>query len=870
MKVTIQSLERKIIKLSRGFNFILICLLMTSCSQLKKPLLHVPSPDWRDQIVYFVMIDRFDDGDKNNNDQGYELYNPLNIDFYSGGDIQGITRRIDYIKNLGATAVWLTPPVANLWYSPHTKSTGYHGYWARDFKSVDERFGTLDSYKLLSENLHENGMYLIQDIVANHVGNYFYYDGEYNPENTSENFKIVEGNLPGLAPTQFPFNKIDRNNQEHYESSIYHWTPEINDFYDPVQEFTYQLSELSDLNTSNPVVRKTLKQSLGYWIEEVGVDAFRLDTAKYLDPEFLGDLLHSEKGLLATAASTGRNHFPVFGELFETSLPYSDTAEKKFLKFQGTDDKPILNGLIGFPLYKSIEEVFRSGQPTRQISYRLKKQMELYRNPYMVLNFLDNHDVKRFHIKGNTQAFQQALAFIMTIPGIPVIYQGDEQGLFESREAMFAGGYHAEKDKFNQNSDLYLHIKNLSKIRKTNKALTRGTIEILADNDLFPGILAFKRTYQGESVIVLFNTAENKILASNIPLDLNVGQSLSMLFAENITNVPRPDKDGNISISMNARSTLILGVNNTNEIVRNSKPAISINIDNMKEGEILTEDRLITGTSSLINSQLLFVEDDNLQIARKINTDNIGNWSEKIKVENYGKYRKSIELHDPKTKVSSQKIHYQTHRLNPDISIKLEDAIGDDVGPSGDYIKPLEKTYDSQMDIVGVAVAAGGKILELSIKMKELRTDWIAANGFDHVSFSIFFDTPDKDGLDELPLLLSKTPPNFSWTYSHHLFGWGNTLYSAEGADETHRGKPISTSPKIKVEIDNKTITITYNADQFNMDSWQGSKIYISTWGSDGEGHNRDIQQLPSRWSFASKTKHAPYILDDITPIYIN
>jgi glycosidase len=341
------------------------------------------------------MTDRFNDGDLSNNDHGFNLYKPEDTRFYSGGDLQGVIDKIDYIKQLGATALWITPPNANMWYSARNGVTGYHGYWSRNFETVDEKFGDLETYKELSHLLHSNDMYLIQDIVANHVGSYFHYkDNNFDPKDTSKNFELIKGNIPDALHEQPLFTKVNRQLESDAKANIYHWTPEISDHFDIEQEYTYQTAGLNDLNTSNVVVRKQLKESFGYWIKEVGVDAYRLDTAKYLDPPFIENFLHDTDGLLATAESTGRNHFPVFGELFETSLPYSDTAEQGFLKYQGTDETPGINGLIGFPLYKSIEEVFRSGRPTKQISYRIQKQMELYKDPYTVFNFIDNHDVK--------------------------------------------------------------------------------------------------------------------------------------------------------------------------------------------------------------------------------------------------------------------------------------------------------------------------------------------------------------------------------------------------------------------------------------------------------------------------------------------
>lgn len=109
--------------------------------------LQVPSPDWRDQVIYFVLTDRFADGDPANNDQGVGEYNPAKSSHYSGGDLKGIQQQLDYIQGLGATALWLTPPVANQWWSEKAQYAGYHGYWATDFANIDAHYGTLADYQ---------------------------------------------------------------------------------------------------------------------------------------------------------------------------------------------------------------------------------------------------------------------------------------------------------------------------------------------------------------------------------------------------------------------------------------------------------------------------------------------------------------------------------------------------------------------------------------------------------------------------------------------------------------------------------------------------------------------------------------------------
>ncbi|WP_259459694.1 alpha-amylase family glycosyl hydrolase, partial [Mesotoga sp. HF07.pep.5.2.highcov] len=134
---------------------------------------------WEDQVVYFLMIDRFSNGDPSNDDMGLGEAGSDNSR-YNGGDLKGIIDKLDYIKGLGATAIWITPPVANQWWNPWVNYGGYHGYWARDFKRIDEHFGDIALYKELVEKAHEKGLLVIQDIVPNHVGDYFrFVDGEF-------------------------------------------------------------------------------------------------------------------------------------------------------------------------------------------------------------------------------------------------------------------------------------------------------------------------------------------------------------------------------------------------------------------------------------------------------------------------------------------------------------------------------------------------------------------------------------------------------------------------------------------------------------------------------------------------------------------
>ncbi len=249
-----------------------------------------PSPNWEDQIIYFVMIDRFANGDTSNDvltDSGIE--SGIVNSKYNGGDIQGLIDQLDYIKELGATAIWVTPPVANQWWDGSVNYGGYHGYWARDFKKVEEHFGDVELYKKFVEEAHKRGMYVIQDIVANHTGNFLIYkNGRYFLNNQS---------VPTNKPDQYPFNMNDYNDPEQRKLNVYHWPSEIKN----PNQYNTEFSQLDDLNTENPLVIEALKDSYTFWIEEADIDGFRIDTAIYVPNEFWEEFLNGENGIYEIA-----------------------------------------------------------------------------------------------------------------------------------------------------------------------------------------------------------------------------------------------------------------------------------------------------------------------------------------------------------------------------------------------------------------------------------------------------------------------------------------------------------------------------------------------------------------------------------------
>ena len=641
-----------------------LALSLVACSSPKKsapPQLHVPSPAWEDQIVYFVMTDRFANGDRTNDDQKAGELDPANGDKYSGGDLQGIIDKLDYIQGLGATAIWITPPVANMWWDPLQQSGGYHGYWARDLTKVDEHLGTLETYKALSLALHARGMYLIQDVVPNHMGNFFTYSPSYDPLDVTKNFVRNTAAVPTAAPTQPPFDQVDATNAAHRAAAVYHWTPAISDYNDPNQEVNWQISDLDDLDTENPAVRTALRQSYGYWIKEVGVDAFRVDTAKFVPHAFWNDFFHSTDatapGILGVARSTGRADFLAFGEVYEIPDPMTDARELKVASYLGTPAAPELPSVLAFPLYGEIGRVFAAGQPTSYLTYRLGKLMDpaLYPNPHVIPTFIDNHDVRRFlSISSPTgEDLLQALAFIFTVPGIPVVYYGTEQAFTETRQAMFAGGYKNAADRFETTTALYQRIRRLADLRKGSAALRRGGLDVLYDTAAGAGPLAYRRTLAGETVLVLFNTSKQRALVSALPSSLAPGSVLEVLHAEQNPPAPLIGAAGELTMVLPPQSLVI--ARPTGQVTSPPPPGATITVTTPIEGLEFTGDVPVTGTVTPATTSLQLVLDGNLARATNITVAPDGSWSATLPISSFpvGTKPHDVAFYAPAANVST-------------------------------------------------------------------------------------------------------------------------------------------------------------------------------------------------------------------------
>lgn len=831
----------------------------------------VKSPDWRDQVIYFVLTDRFADGDPSNNDQGAGEYNPKLPSHYSGGDLAGIQSKLEYIQGLGASALWLTPPVANQWWSQKIQYAGYHGYWATDFKAVDAHYGTLASYQALSKALHQRNMYLIQDIVLNHTGNFFGYDGDYDAKNTEKNFVLYESsNSKQPAPSQYPFSLINRQDPKAAAENIYHWTPPIVDASVPGQEFSYQLGGLSDINTSNTKVRAAFKDSYRFWLEQVGVDAFRVDTAKYVEHDFWHDFLHSEDGIFAKARSLGKDNFLVFGEVFEASKPFSADGEQKLKAFLGSKERPELNSVIAFPLYFELNQVLAEGAPPAQLGYRLEQHTQLFANPHLLPTFLNNHDTKRFLASGSVDAFVQGYATLFTIPGIPVIYQGDEQLFTESRQAMFKGGFGSEQDYFSSKTPMYQTIAQLAQLRRAHPLFSRGEFKVLFAQNEGPGVLVYQMQYEGETAVVILNTADSPRMLANVAI--GKGQWQPLWQYQTKLGQLEADLNGQITAELPARAVLVMAKTNmavSGGAKTNVASQLSWQMASLPT-PMVSKDFVLQGKVSAANTELVLIRNGDYSANIRTKSDSNGNFQLPVAVRDLGDNSLQLAVYAPAFlsagNAVSPSIQLQTRVVQAEFVANVEDARGDDKGPTGRYIAPSQPHSQRQKDLLAVSAKAAGANLELEIKMAQVSQFWGPANGFDNVHFAIFFDLP-AGGLSasaqQLPGLAARMPNAQSWQLGHFLFGWGNSVFTARGATAEQAPAKLGAAPTIKVDAKAGVIRIRYDGHALGVNSWRDASIYLSTWDKTGEGALRSIAEQPSPWNFGGGTADSPKVLDD-------
>ena len=848
----------------------------TERGKLGEPVLHVESPQWRDQVLYFVMTDRFADGDPANNDQHAGEFDPADATKYNGGDLRGIAAHLDYIRGLGATGVWVTPPVLNRWWDPRAHHGGYHGYWAKDFSRVDPHLGTLADYQALSRKLHGEGMVLVQDIVLNHVADYFRYEGGWDPANPDKGFQREKDSAGDRGPTQAPFDHNDADDRSERAEAIYHWTPDVRDFRDPAQVLNFQMSGLDDLNSENPVVRRALRRSYGQWIREAGVDAFRIDTAFYVPRDALADFLYAEDteapGVMFAAADTGRGFFHVFGEGFAIDKAFEESqAQRIETLMQGEGGRPLLPGALNFPLYGSLAEVFARGAPSAVLGHRIASMMRVHERPELMPSFLDNHDVDRFLAGGSEAGLRQGLLLLFTLPGIPTIYYGTEQGLRGQRASMFAtGSGSGGVDHFDTQAPTYQLIAALAALRREHRVLSRGRPTVLADNPAGPGVLAYRMSAGDESVLVLFNSADTPMLLDNLELDLPAGTRLRKLFALDAAAADAVvGANGRLSLELPARGGRVYAL-----------PAAPASADEPPEakaaltmqalaGEQVEGDFEVQGSAPR-NARLLLVADGDLARAREVSVAADGRWRARVDTGTMidPAVRHRVVAWSPGTgEVSAPAAFVVAPKWS--LATEVEDPAGDDRGAQGKYAYPTDAGWDAHpLDIRHVRVETAGGALRVSVRMASISTAWNPPNGFDHVAFNLFVELPGQAaGATAMPLQHDALPGGMRWHRRLRAHGWSNALCSSTGAASEADGASTAPSAAIHVDAATSTVIFTLAAGALgNLPSLSGARLYLNTW--DYDGGFRPLEPAPAGMRFGGGQAGDPLWMD-ATPVLV-
>jgi glycosidase len=429
--------------------------------------------DFKHDIIYQIVTDRFFDGSAANNNpaQSPGLFDPSKTNWhaYWGGDLAGIQQKMSYIAGMGVTAIWISPPVDN---ENLTEGDGpitpYHGYHNRDFKRIEEHFGDPNNTWTAFDNLvtaaHSSGIKVIVDFAPNHS----------NPDNIGEFGAFYDnGTLVG--------------NYTNDTNGFFHHNPDITDYNDRYQVQYYTLADLADFNQDNPIVDAYLKSSMQLF-QQHKVDGFRVDAIK-----------HTTWGWLYTFVNTiytGANNF-TFGEWIADTT--SDPLYHDLYKFANRSGFSALD----FPLYNAIDNVFARGHGFAEIDTVLSQEAANFQQVNDLVTFIDNHDRQRFlTINSNQNRLHEALAFLLTCRGVPVIYYGTEQYLHNDTGGGNDPYNRPAMPSFDTTTPAYKLISKLTALRKTNPAIAYGGVtQRWINNDVY----IYERSFAGSVVLVAIN-----------------------------------------------------------------------------------------------------------------------------------------------------------------------------------------------------------------------------------------------------------------------------------------------------------------------------------------------------------------------------
>lgn len=477
-----------------------------------------------EDVLYLIMPDRFANGcPENDVIDGMREKTVNRADGFArhGGDLQGISNHLDYIADLGATAIWLNPTQEN-----DMESGSYHGYAITDYYQIDRRFGSNEDFCALVEKAHEKDLKVVMDMIFNHCGseNYLFKD---KPSKEWFNYRS------NYVQTSFKTASVMDIHASAYEKKI--------------ATDGWFASVMPDFNQRNRHVARYLIQSSIWWIEYAGINGIRQDTHPYADFDFMSQWC---KEVL--------DEYPYFNIVGETWL-----NSNVLVSYWQKDSKlaaPLNSNLptvMDFPLQALMNQAFdeETGEWGGGLYklYDYQTQDLVYANPMNLLTFLDNHDTSRFaqtdEMAKNLKRYKQAMVFLLTTRGIPQIYYGTEilmtgdkgKGDGDLRKD-FPGGWQGDtRNCFAKNgrtaleNEAFEFTRQLLNWRKGNQVIGKGSLKHYSIQN---GVYVYQREFNGKSVVIIMNGTDDskeldlapyqEILPRENALDVLTGKNVNL------------------------------------------------------------------------------------------------------------------------------------------------------------------------------------------------------------------------------------------------------------------------------------------------------------------------------------------------------
>jgi glycosidase len=455
-------------------------------------------------VMYLIMPDRFANGDEKN-DSRPELTEKVDRSLPNGrhgGDLRGIINNLDYIQNLGATAVWLTPVNED-----NEKVYSYHGYAQTDLYKIDGRYGTNEEYKTLSQELNKRKMMLVMDYVTNHWGSSHWMIKDLPSKDWIHWFDEGENGFKRSnykTTTQFDINAsgIDKKYA-------------LDGWFDKT---------MPDINQKNPLVLKYLTQNAIWWIEYADLGGIRVDTYPYNDKEAMAKW--------AKAITDEYPKFNIVGEtwLYTAAQISAWQKDSKIGAIEGYNSN--LPSVMDFMLFENMPKALKEKESWDKGMIRIYDSFTsdfLYPDLKNLLVFFENHDTERWNeiFNANPNAYKMAVALISTVRGTPQIYYGSEIGMRGDKNAGgdadirrdFPGGWKSDKQnaflpstQTPEQKDFFQFTQKLLNWRKGKDVIHNGKTKNFVPQD---GVFVYFRYNEKESVMVVINNNEK-----DKPLDL--------------------------------------------------------------------------------------------------------------------------------------------------------------------------------------------------------------------------------------------------------------------------------------------------------------------------------------------------------------